>query len=228
MNCDDPRDGYREPRRPRPPRRVRREEADYDRRPHDWDLEGEGDRVASRRDYDDGGPAYGRRGEYEAGPDGAGPADYDLGVDGRRQYRRGEPISGHRSGFYDRAPRRDDFAPPPSDQPGPDGMPKPEYTGPKNRKDWLIREWQTAHEQACHEVRVEFLKEKIRASWGASIEMIAGEVDRLMYKDWELCQQDGDQHEARQKLVAELSEKILEIYKKGPGARSAPKTKKKG
>ncbi len=101
-------------------------------------------------------------------------------------------------------------------KPGPDGNPRPEYTGPRTTEEWLVHEWQQSYERACAEVRVDILKEKIRKTWGKSIEKIAGEVDRLMCKDWELSQKDGDHSADRKKLVEALTKKILEIYEKGP------------
>lgn len=103
--------------------------------------------------------------------------------------------------------------------PGPDGAPKPPYNGPRNREQRLVREWHIAYEQACSQVRVEILKEKIRKTWGKSIERVAVEVDKLMYKDWQLCQKEGDHSKEREKLVGDLAKTILESYKKGPRSR---------
>lgn len=180
--------------RPRRPR-YRREEPAFDERPHDWDA---GCREERPRDFD--------RGPRERGGAPRGGGRYG-----------GPSRGGYREECRPRRPDEyDEPAPPPERKPGPDGEPKPPYTGPRNREEWLLREWQTAHEQACHELRVEILKEKLRKTWGKSIERIAVEVDRLMYEDWKICQKDGDHHEERRKLVAEMTAKIMDVYKKGP------------
>ncbi len=102
------------------------------------------------------------------------------------------------------------------EQPGPDGVAKPPYTGPRNTEQYLVREWQVAYEQACCEVRVEILKERIRKTWGKNIAKVAEELDNLMYKDWQLSQKDGDHSKEREKLLAAFAKTVIDSYKKGP------------
>ncbi|MFH2204910.1 MAG: hypothetical protein ABIJ96_17495 [Elusimicrobiota bacterium] len=101
-------------------------------------------------------------------------------------------------------------------RPGPDGTPRPHYDGPRTTEEYLVREWQVAYERACGELRVEILKEKLRKTWGKSLEKVAGEVDRLMWKDWELSRKDGDHCAEREALVKELAKKIMDSYAQGP------------
>jgi len=92
--------------------------------------------------------------------------------------------------------------------PGPDG--------PPDATEMMIGAWQNAFEQACHEVQVEILKERIRKSWGESMNSIADSVLELMLKDWQSSQGQAEARESRGKVYQELVEKILSAYKQGP------------
>lgn len=182
-------------------RRSRRDDGDWDdRRPRDWDCEPDYRDERPRRytahpDYRDG----------QAVTEAPGPDD-DLN---------GRPVR------EARGPRDDPSDDPRTNptyrkQPGPDGAERPVYTGPRNTEQYLVREWQVAYEQACCEVRVEILKERIRKTWGKSIAKVAEELDKLMYKDWQFCQKKGDHSKEREKLLTAFAKTVLDSYKKGP------------
>jgi hypothetical protein len=88
--------------------------------------------------------------------------------------------------------------------------------GPRDPAEMMIGTWQHAFEQACHEVQVEILKERIRKSWGESMNSIADSVIELMLKDWQSSQGQSEARETREKAYQELVDKILNAYKQGP------------
>ncbi len=96
---------------------------------------------------------------------------------------------------------------------------RPEYHGGPANEEYLVREWRQSYERAFVELRVEILKEKIRKSWGKSLEKIAEKLDGLMRKDWELCQKEGDHSEEREKLVKDFAKFVLEAYNKNPKSK---------
>lgn len=73
--------------------------------------------------------------------------------------------------------------------------------------------WESAFFQALQETRVEFLKSKIKASWGKNFDAMAKVVVDSMYKEWKEFQE------------AEAAEKAVEAgIKKGkPSAREGLK-----
>jgi hypothetical protein len=88
--------------------------------------------------------------------------------------------------------------------------------GPRDTTEMMIGTWQHAFEQACHEVQVEILKERLRKSWGESMNSIADSVIELMLKDWQSSQGRSEARETREKAYQELVDKILNAYKQGP------------
>ncbi|HBL18473.1 MAG TPA: hypothetical protein DD417_17385 [Elusimicrobia bacterium] len=82
--------------------------------------------------------------------------------------------------------------------------------------DEAIGVWQDAFHQACRELQVELLKEKLRKAWGRSMDDIADQVVEMMRNDWKAAQGDkkaGERHETLQK---DLVQKIIAAYSKGP------------
>jgi hypothetical protein len=91
-----------------------------------------------------------------------------------------------------------------------------EPEGPQDPTEMMVGTWQRAFEQACHEVQVEILKERIRKAWGESMDSIADSVIDLMLKDWQSSQGQTEAREAKEKAYQTLVDKIMGAYKQGP------------
>ena len=76
--------------------------------------------------------------------------------------------------------------------------------------------WEKAFWQALHEVRVELMKERIKAAWGANMAPTADAVLEAFHAEWKEFQAKEAEKEKAAGPVAALKDKIKEGLKKGP------------
>jgi hypothetical protein len=96
--------------------------------------------------------------------------------------------------------------------PGPDrgpqhcGGPGPGPRGPEDRIAYSARAWRSAFDEAMHELRVDLIKEEIRALWGTQLQATAKGAAASMHADWKKYWTEN-----KEELEAELGEPERQI-----------------
>ena len=76
--------------------------------------------------------------------------------------------------------------------------------------------WEKAFWQALHEVRVDFMKEKIKAAWGKNMGQTASAVLDAFHAEWKEFQEKEEQKAKEAGPADALKKRIKDGLKKGP------------
>jgi hypothetical protein len=82
--------------------------------------------------------------------------------------------------------------------------------------EYTTRLWEKAFFEALHEVRVDLMKEKIKAAWGENMGQTASSVLEAFQGEWKKFQEEEAKKEKEAGPVAAIKDKIKEGLKKGP------------